>query len=239
MAQQPLAISDTAHGAEIGWRRGQDLITALPYVDALTAESRAAVERLVQEELARSDKTPADYLAELPRLLASRLDEGSLVAQELERVARGEQMAEMDTVRYNLDPPSPSSRESVDAWQQALDNSHSQLEHQYTRLINLELLLKFGPDAWRVRNETLTVQCEALKRRLAAVKKETEDLNRSRKLSQLEAGRQLSSLQAEYTQLVAKNAEIEAACLTLESQAAALGDQGGGDSDASMVEATA
>lgn len=107
------------------------------------------------------------------------------------------------------------------------------------RLINLELLLKFGPDAWRVRNETLTVQCEALKRRLAAVKKETEDLNRSRKLSQLEAGRQLSSLQAEYTQLVAKNAEIEAACLTLESQAAALGDKGGGDSDASMVEATA
>lgn len=51
MAQQPLAISDTAHGAEIGWRRGQDLITALPYVDALTAESRAAVERLVQEEV--------------------------------------------------------------------------------------------------------------------------------------------------------------------------------------------
>lgn len=61
--------------------------------------------------------------------------EGSLVAQELERVARGEQMAEMDTVRYNLDPPSPSSRESVDAWQQALDNSHSQLEHQYTRWV--------------------------------------------------------------------------------------------------------
>lgn len=110
---------------------------------------------------------------------------------------------------------------------------------RHRRLINLELLLKFGPDAWRVRNETLTVQCEALRRRLAAVKRETEDLNRGRKLSQLEAGRQLASLQAEYTHLVAKNAEIETACIALERQAATLGGGRGGDAGAPQVEAAA
>lgn len=61
------------------------------------------------------------------------MQEGSIVAQELERVARGEAMAEMDTSRYDLDPPGPSHKDDPEAWGAAVDNAHSQLEHQYTR----------------------------------------------------------------------------------------------------------
>jgi hypothetical protein len=53
-------------------------------------------------------------------------------------------MAPLDTGRYRLDPPSQARRNDVSAWSASLDNAHAQLEHQATRIQNLELLLKFG-----------------------------------------------------------------------------------------------
>ncbi len=34
----PLALDSCAYGQSLGWRRGEDLIDALPYIDALTPE---------------------------------------------------------------------------------------------------------------------------------------------------------------------------------------------------------
>jgi pre-mRNA-splicing factor SPF27 len=59
-------------------------------------------------------------------------------------------MAPLDTSRYRLDPPGPTKRNDFNAWKSALDNAHAQLEHQYLRILNLELLLKYGD---KVRHE--------------------------------------------------------------------------------------
>lgn len=42
-------------------------------------------------------------------------------------------MAQLDTTRYRLDEPPLNRRNDVAAWKAALDNAHSQLEHQYNR----------------------------------------------------------------------------------------------------------
>lgn len=47
----PLALAATAYGEQTGWRKGQELIDALPYVDALTPEEKQAVDRLIEEEV--------------------------------------------------------------------------------------------------------------------------------------------------------------------------------------------
>jgi hypothetical protein len=60
------------------------------------------------------------------------------------RVKSGQPMTPLDTSRYRLDPPGPTKRNDFNAWKSALDNAHSQLEHQYLRILNLELLLKYG-----------------------------------------------------------------------------------------------
>ena len=52
---------------------------------------------------------------------------------ELERVRSGLPMAGLDIARYRLDEPSLSKRNDMAAWRSALDNAHSQLEHQYNR----------------------------------------------------------------------------------------------------------
>lgn len=52
MAQQaPLALTDVAHGEQKGWRRNTHLVDALPYVDGLSPAEKAAVDKLIEEEV--------------------------------------------------------------------------------------------------------------------------------------------------------------------------------------------
>ena len=48
---QLLALDSAPAGQAAGWRKGQDLIDALPYVDRLTPEEKQRVDRLIQEEV--------------------------------------------------------------------------------------------------------------------------------------------------------------------------------------------
>lgn len=47
----PLAIDSAEHGQQSGWRAGEDLVDALPYIDTLSPEMKDEVDRLVQEEV--------------------------------------------------------------------------------------------------------------------------------------------------------------------------------------------
>jgi len=53
-------------------------------------------------------------------------------------------MPALDTSRYRLEPPPASKKHDLGAWKACVDNAHSQLEHQYLRIVNLELMLKYG-----------------------------------------------------------------------------------------------
>ena len=111
-----------------------------------------------------------------------------MLESERKRVEAGQELAGMDTTRYNLDPPPPSKRNDVSAWRAAVDNAYAQLEHQYNRLLNLELLLKYGPAAWRAHNEALGSHATRLGAALEATRRDVEATNRERKLQQTAAG---------------------------------------------------
>jgi len=53
-------------------------------------------------------------------------------------------MKPLDTSRYRLDAPVASKQNDYGAWRSAVDNANAQLEHQYLRILNLDLLLKYG-----------------------------------------------------------------------------------------------
>ena len=48
---QALQLTDVAHGEQTGWRRGADLIQALPYYDGLSPEEKLAADALIEEEV--------------------------------------------------------------------------------------------------------------------------------------------------------------------------------------------
>lgn len=62
----------------------------------------------------------------------------------LHRVKAKQPMQALDTSRYRLDPPAPTKQNDHAAWRASVNNAHAQLEHQYLRILNLELLLKHG-----------------------------------------------------------------------------------------------
>jgi hypothetical protein len=54
MSKQPLALASEAVAEQTGWRRGEDLIDSLPYIDGLETGEKEAVMRLVEEEVIRT-----------------------------------------------------------------------------------------------------------------------------------------------------------------------------------------
>lgn len=55
--------------------------------------------------------------------------------------------------RYELPAPSSGQKNDISAWQECVNNSMAQLEHQGVRIENLELMAQFGTNAWKVYNE--------------------------------------------------------------------------------------
>jgi len=58
---QPLALANEAFAEQKGWRRDQELIDALPYVDGLQPAEKDAVNALIEEEV-RRDQLPSKLL---------------------------------------------------------------------------------------------------------------------------------------------------------------------------------
>lgn len=56
---------------------------------------------------------------------------------------------------YELPPPPAGRLGEPTAWAESVDNSHAQLSHQAIRVLNLELQLQYGSEAWRSYLNTL------------------------------------------------------------------------------------
>lgn len=218
---QLLALDSAPAGQAAGWRKGENLIDALPYVDVLTPEEKVNVDRLIQEEMKNSSQRPAAYLKDLPPPYQLNFADHPLLGAEMERVKAGIPLNALDDIRYQLNPPPKAQSNSFAAWKEALDNAHSQIGHQHNRVVNLELMLKFGPKAWRVHNARLASSNTRLEAEVAQLKNEVEAVNRERKLQQTTAGSKLVDLEAQWQALVTKNTQIERACRALETEIAA------------------
>lgn len=55
--------------------------------------------------------------------------------------------------RYELPAPSSGQKNDITAWQDSVNNSMAQLEHQAVRIENLDLMAQYGTNAWKVFNE--------------------------------------------------------------------------------------
>eukprot|EP00163_Fabomonas_tropica_P001976 TRINITY_DN1146_c0_g1_i1.p1 TRINITY_DN1146_c0_g1~~TRINITY_DN1146_c0_g1_i1.p1 ORF type:complete len:220 (-),score=51.10 TRINITY_DN1146_c0_g1_i1:769-1428(-) len=200
----------TRTDAEVG-----SLLDSLPYHDTQYNEPdiKAKVDRLVSKEMAKF--TPKDYLEQYP-LPQVDFKSTALLGNEWKRLHTGEAMAPLDTSRYHVPKPEGAKAKKSGEWVKSVENAQAQLQHQYLRLVNLELFQKYGANAWRQRLK----ESEATKNSLTQIRDtyqaEIDTVNRKRKADQLEVGEQLSRLEAEWQYLVRKNIEIQRAIQKLE-----------------------
>ena len=81
--------------------------------------------------------------------------ETPLMKSELDRVGSRMPMESLSMKRYELPPPPAGKMTDITAWNECVDNSLAQLEHQRTRIVNLELMQDYGSEAWKLYNEIL------------------------------------------------------------------------------------
>eukprot|EP01012_Entosiphon_sulcatum_P018607 TRINITY_DN2335_c0_g1_i1.p1 TRINITY_DN2335_c0_g1~~TRINITY_DN2335_c0_g1_i1.p1 ORF type:complete len:214 (+),score=51.56 TRINITY_DN2335_c0_g1_i1:25-666(+) len=191
------------------------LVDALPYFDEPpSAEMRLYVDRLVEEEMATFQ--PPDYLARLPM---PELKLSQLVQGEFDRVARGERLQALDMRRYEIPAPSGAAASDVARWREATENCQAQIEHQSLRVANLELLGKFGKEAWLRANKNLDEIQAPLKRRAQQQKRSIDEVNLARKAEQTkQSAQQLRTAESRFREMCTKNLDLQLECRRMERE---------------------
>lgn len=171
---------------------------------------------MVDEECRRYKPTK-NYLEFLPPLNTSSF-ETDLMRSEFQRIESGARMETISTKRYELPAPPAGKLGEIQAWQESVDNSLAQLEHQSIRSLNLDLMNKYGTETWKVALEIMVGMSVKAQKDLQDLKKEIQDVNWKRKSKQLQTGDKLNSLNQQWVSLVSCNYEIEQAISHLEQQ---------------------
>ncbi|TBU43191.1 breast carcinoma amplified sequence 2 [Dichomitus squalens] len=190
------------------------IFDSLPYYDN-ELEQYPILKEKVEKELAREGKPPQTLHPKVPpepTLFANY----PLLQAELERISNHRLLPPLDTTRYQL--PGPTNLESEEEWQEALNNAKAQLEHQKLRHSNLALLQQYGANAWRIQNYVNEATATNIERTLEELKNLTVEVNRERKNYQTRLGRQLTSLETRWTELISSILQIELANVALEAE---------------------
>ncbi|KAJ3055175.1 hypothetical protein HK097_011329 [Rhizophlyctis rosea] len=193
-------------------------IDSLPYVDGeISPEYQAYVDQLIVEEVKRG---PAITTSALP-VSVELFKNNPILQAELARVSRGEKLSALDLSRLRLEPPtasSPNTQPTSADWERAIQNSQSQLEHQWNRLINLELMNKFGSNAWRLHNYQMDHAVAGVKKVADSNKEEIMSVNKQRKSEQIKAGNALSGMELRRGELLGRVLQVDLASASLEAE---------------------
>jgi pre-mRNA-splicing factor SPF27 len=115
--------------------------------------------------------------------------------KEFERLETRQPMEMLSMKRYELQPPAVGKLTEVSAWNECVENSYAQLEHQACRILNLETMAEYGSTAWRLYNQTLQTMFDEAQKQLLKLRKEIQDINLQRKTEQTYAGDKLRVLE--------------------------------------------
>ncbi|TEB12115.1 breast carcinoma amplified sequence 2 [Coprinellus micaceus] len=190
-------------------------LDSLPYFDD-DLQKFPYLRQKVDQELARELKkmNQGELHPKVPPPVELFTDHPLLKA-ELERARTNEPLPALDTHRYQL--PAPTSKPGSDEeWQAALGNARAQLQHQKLRQSNLALLQTYGPNAHRINNYLLEETTKQVEKASEDLKQLTVEVNRERKNDQERLGKQLTSLETRWTELISSILQIEMANTALD-----------------------
>uniref|UniRef100_A0A8C7J2H0 Pre-mRNA-splicing factor SPF27 n=1 Tax=Oncorhynchus kisutch TaxID=8019 RepID=A0A8C7J2H0_ONCKI len=194
---------------------GEVFVDALPYFDQGydAAGVREAAAALVEEETRRYRPTK-NYLSYIPTPDFTTF-ETEIMRNEFERLAARQPLELLSMKRYELPAPSSGQKNDITAWQDCVNNSMAQLEHQAVRIENLELMAHYGTNAWKVYNDNLAFMIELAQKELQKF------------MYHIHGGAKLRELESNWVSLVSKNYEIERAIVQLENEVGKLKQQQG------------
>ncbi|KAF8168298.1 Pre-mRNA-splicing factor SPF27 [Crassisporium funariophilum] len=192
-----------------------DIFDSLPYYDD-DLQKFPHLKLKVEQELAREFKPSSTLHPRVPSPV-ELFSNNPLLKAELQRAASNQPFPTLDSIRYSL--PGPTSQPATDKeWKDALDNAYAQLQHQRIRQNNLALLQTYGSNAWRIQNYLLEATTTQIETALEELKELTVEVNRERKNTQDQLGKQLTALETRWTELISSVLQIEMANVALDAE---------------------
>lgn len=85
-------------------------------------------------------------------------------------------------------------------------------------MFNLELLQKYGANAWRVHNYQLENDLANIKKNTEYLRNQILEINRERKNDQTQSAASLKSLENKWSDLITQNLQVDIACSALENE---------------------
>jgi len=196
--------------------RERVLIDALPYLDNEYEDPtvQAEVNALIESEM---ESLPSrNYLAHLPLPTGlGSLSSSDFYKSEIGRMEAQQPMAKLDLSRYEVPEPPKELRRDASAWKSAVNNARAQLEHQHNRLVNLELLQKYGPQAWLQQNKALDQFKSTMELEAEQAGQRASDANVKRKRAQEAGGPRIAQLSYEYQKASHENLQLATAVALL------------------------
>ncbi|KJE88357.1 hypothetical protein CAOG_009255 [Capsaspora owczarzaki ATCC 30864] len=122
--------------------------------------------------------------------------------------------------RYEFPAMDAKSKSDPAAWKACIDQARMLIEYQHTRLLNLDLLAKHGPAAWRLNAEIVAHLHTQLTNLLNEAQDEIQEVNRERKDQQTKLYNKLYELESTWYSLVGKNMQLEQECSRLQTELA-------------------
>jgi pre-mRNA-splicing factor SPF27 len=101
-------------------------------------------------------------------------------------------------------------------YNQAVQNAKAQLEYQENRQINLDLLSKFGSNAWIINNDILEQKTKIVQDKIDTIDQELLEVNMKRKQEQMFAKKRLDSMKAKQHDLINRIVQVRMANAKLE-----------------------
>ncbi|MCO5588159.1 hypothetical protein L7F22_042114 [Adiantum nelumboides] len=182
---------------------------ALPYYDDEIDRigMRAKVERELAAEMKNDDFAKFDDDRLPPKI--ELFTNNSQLLEQLQRIEQSIPPTAIDTQRYRMDDPSDPTNEKE--WEDAIANAETQLMHSDIRSTNLELLKKFGANQWRLHNFQQEAFIRTFTQESEKIKSQSDNINRTRKAEQTQAGEELSRLNKRWAELLNRSLSVELA----------------------------
>lgn len=105
----------------------------------------------------------------------------------------------------------PSESDNVKDWENTFNNAKALVEYSNNRILELELLLKYGTSAWKTKILFLSQLLTLKEEELLDKKRKIDDINRLRKEGQLYISGSLNSWEKKYKNLLKSHQQVSAA----------------------------
>lgn len=181
---------------------------------------RDRVNNLILEEMGRFQ--PPDYFegtALGSALTAAATVSSDLIRAELEMLAKGESHPRIDVSRYeSASAPTGAAAEDPAEWESAVRRAQVAAEALSLRSVNLELMSKYGVDAWKAHVSDMEKLSTAGRANADAAASACGVVNEQRRATVEPHAQRLHGLQRKWAQAVDSNFQIQLACSDAERE---------------------